>query len=648
MLLRRRLAAALALAAASTVTAGAAAQQDRVPKSNGDGMDMHLFRPAVDSKGFFSVNGADILPHNNISIGLIIDYGHGELPLVSGHGSNWLLEHAFQGTVQFDYGIKNVFEIGIEAPVVLNGGTGVTDVGPGGAANYDDDKLNSQSLGFVALHAKLRLIRPDRGSPIGIAIIAQGGYGTGDARNFANEPGAFYWPQVVLERRFGALDTVKIALNAGYRGHTGKNAVFGEGADGRPELKYGVLEYANLGTAGFAASVRVLPVLDLAAETYASYELGGKSADKQKLSAEAIGGLKLFVERNSYLMLAAGSGYTPGFQTANVRGMIGFHFEPSIGDRDGDGIPDDIDKCPDDPEDFDGFQDADGCPDPDNDNDGIPDVKDRCPNEPENFNGVEDADGCPEANYSDRDGDGIPDNKDKCPDQPEDRDGFEDTDGCPDPDNDGDGIPDAQDRCPNEPEDMDGFQDADGCPDLDNDRDGIPDVRDKCPNEPETFNGFEDEDGCPDKGRVIIQENDIVILDKINFRTGSAEILPQSFGIVDAVAQTLLHHPEFQLVEVQGHADERGDDAMNLRLTQDRANAVVEALAKRGVDRKRMRSMGYGEYCPVDPAHNTQAWDKNRRVEFKVVLTDKGPTNVELGCKAAEAKGVKPPPLPTQ
>ncbi|MGB8295407.1 MAG: OmpA family protein [Polyangia bacterium] len=70
--------------------------------------------------------------------------------------------------------------------------------------------------------------------------------------------------------------------------------------------------------------------------------------------------------------------------------------KPKVLDRDGDGIPDDVDKCPNEPEDFDGFEDADGCPDPDNDKDGIPDAVDKCPNEPETVNGVDDEDGCPD------------------------------------------------------------------------------------------------------------------------------------------------------------------------------------------------------------------------------------------------------------
>lgn len=102
----------------------------------------------------------------------------------------------------------------------------------------------------------------------------------------------------------------------------------------------------------------------------------------------------MFVERNSYLTLAGGTGIADGVQTPDVRGVIGFVFEPSIGDRDGDGYKDDVDQCPDEPEDFDGVADEDGCPDPDDDRDGILDVDDACPNEPERYNGYEDEDGC--------------------------------------------------------------------------------------------------------------------------------------------------------------------------------------------------------------------------------------------------------------
>jgi OmpA-OmpF porin, OOP family len=155
-------------------------------------------------------------------------------------------------------------------------------------------------------------------------------------------------------------------------------------------------------------------------------------------------------------------------------------------DRDGDGLLDTVDRCPDQPEDVDGFQDDDGCPEADNDNDGVTDTadkcpveagpianlgcpvtdkdgdgvadsKDQCPSEPEDVDGFEDADGCPDL---DNDKDGVPDTKDTCRDAAEDVDGWQDDDGCPDKDNDGDGLDDSKDDCPNEA----GPAESKGCP----------------------------------------------------------------------------------------------------------------------------------------------------------------------------------------
>jgi OOP family OmpA-OmpF porin len=108
---------------------------------------------------------------------------------------------------------------------------------------------------------------------------------------------------------------------------------------------------------------------------------------------------------------------------------VGGRRKSTDGDRDQDGIPDKRDRCPDQPEDRDGFQDEDGCPDPDNDGDRIPDSSDDCPSEPEDFDGFEDEDGCPDL---DNDKDKILDVDDQCPNQPEDYDGDKDDDGCPD------------------------------------------------------------------------------------------------------------------------------------------------------------------------------------------------------------------------
>lgn len=284
-------------------------------------------------------------------------------------------------------------------------------------------------------------------------------------------------------------------------------------------------------------------------------------------------------------------------------------------DKDHDGIKDNEDKCPNEPEDLDGFEDSDGCPELDNDKDGIPDLKDRCPNEAEDMDGFEDSDGCPDL---DNDKDGIPDLRDRCSNEPEDMDGFEDTDGCPDLDNDRDGIPDSQDRCPNEPEDKDGFEDTDGCPDIDNDRDGIPDTRDKCPNEAENINGFQDEDGCPDAVKQTPKAKKIekqVVLRGVNFKSGSAELTYESFAALDVIAEQLNEYPDVR-IEIRGYTDNVGKRAENIRLSQMRAESIKTYLVQKGIAMSRIIAMGYGPDNPVASNRTAAGRAENRRTEM--------------------------------
>ena len=222
-----------------------------------------------------------------------------------------------------------------------------------------------------------------------------------------------------------------------------------------------------------------------------------------------------------------------------------------------------------------------------------------------------------EPKSGDRDGDGIPDNIDKCPDQPEDFDGFQDEDGCPDLDNDGDGIPDALDKCPNEPEDKDGFQDEDGCPDPDNDGDGIPDVRDKCPNEPETFNNYQDEDGCPDEVPAAVKKFTGVI-EGINFKTGSSEILAGSYVLLDRAVKVLQDYPDVNL-EISGHTDSRGKADYNRDLSQRRADSVKTYFVQRGIASTRLQSIGYGPSRPIADNKTSSGRATNRRTEFRLI-----------------------------
>jgi outer membrane protein OmpA-like peptidoglycan-associated protein len=295
--------------------------------------------------------------------------------------------------------------------------------------------------------------------------------------------------------------------------------------------------------------------------------------------------------------LAVGHGLVSGLGAPAWRGLFALTFTPGAPelpplrpyvphvdrDRDGDGIPDDVDKCPNEPEDRDMFDDGDGCPDPDND------------------------------------GDGIPDARDKCPLDAEDKDGFQDEDGCPDKDNDGDGVPDAQDKCPNEPEDKDGFQDIDGCPDPDNDGDGIPDVKDKCPNEPETINGNQDEDGCPDRGDslVILSPDRLELLEAIAFN--GTKIARSGLNVLGQVGATLRAHTEIVRVRITVHVQPTSHVERDQELSVKRAIAVRDWLTNFGIALSRVEVRGFGGSKPLVPANQKGAAMINERLEVIIL-----------------------------
>ncbi len=249
--------------------------------------------------------------------------------------------------------------------------------------------------------------------------------------------------------------------------------------------------------------------------------------------------------------------------------------------------------------------------DPDPDRDGILE-EDECPTEAEDFDEFEDDDGCPDV---DNDHDRILDSVDKCPDTAENYNGIEDTDGCPEEDPDGDGLVGKSDLCPDEPEDKDTFQDEDGCPDPDNDGDGIPDAGDSCPMDAETFNKFQDADGCPDEVPDALAKFSGVIKG-IEFQTGKARIRLKSYAILNEVVKVLKDNPGVR-IEIQGHTDSVGRDARNLALSEARANSVLNFLTVNGIDPTRLAAKGYGETRPIASNRSRAGRAKNRRVQFE-------------------------------
>ena len=151
---------------------------------------------------------------------------------------------------------------------------------------------------------------------------------------------------------------------------------------------------------------------------------------------------------------------------------------------------------------------------------------------------------------------------------------------------------------------------------ADSDQDRILDADDQCPNDPETYNGVEDEDGCPDRGSVVVEENNLVILEKVYFAAQASSIQARSRPILEAVAATLNGNPQIQSVSIEGHAARNEPNAW--ALSEARARAVRDALLGYGVARSRLTTRPLGHTRPADPRGGASAHERNRRVEFQI------------------------------
>jgi len=327
---------------------------------------------------------------------------------------------------------------------------------------------------------------------------------------------------------------------------------------------------------------------------------------------------------------APNTGFAGGDWAGHVVGSVGLSLFAGGGrppDADRDGVPDKRDVCPNTP--TSARVDATGCP-LDSDRDGVPDGLDQCAGTP--TGATVNAAGCP----ADSDSDGVYDGLDQCVNTP--AGAHVDAKGCP-ADADGDHVADGIDQCPNTP--AGATVDAAGCP-LDSDKDGVPDGLDKCPN---TSPGMEVDDvgcqrfrnndgdgvddtkdkcpgtatdtrvdavGCP---ILFTPERTPVILRGVTFETGKSALKPESFTVLDIVAQSLIANPDIR-IEIAGYTDNTGSSATNLRLSQARATAVRAYLASKGVDPGRMVAKGYGAANPIAPNTTREGRAQNRRVEL--------------------------------
>ncbi|MCP4199100.1 MAG: OmpA family protein [Proteobacteria bacterium] len=545
-------------------------------QENDRSFNVQNFRLAPGYGAFLTVEGANVMPdYLGFQVGGFLNYQYRPPSLVVQTcereesedcvwDDNALIEHHFSLELLAAFSIYNVFEVGLALPVVLyqNGETAADVEGLSANAGISDLRLH---LKLDILQGLVHYTRKD----LSLAFITVLSFPTGNAANpdaFMGDSGVTVEHKAAFGARFGRY---RIGANLGYLWRETKEFYLKEIG---PRLTYGV-----------AVEVDLVKRWAVVAELFGQL---GFTFDLASAPLEADFAARYDIGRHGLVATAGmGVGILAGVGTPVIRLFGGVMWTPQLNmDRDKDGIPDKDDGCPKDPEDKDNFEDADGCPDPDNDADGILDAEDGCPGEPE------------------------------------DMDDFEDVDGCPDPDNDGDGILDTDDVCPDEPEDMDDFEDVNGCPDPDNDGDGFPDQTDKCPDQAEVLNGFEDEDGCPDKGKqlVVVQEEKIRLLEKVRFATNSDRIIgKQSFDILISVAAVLKSRPAVK-IRIEGHTDAVGSAQANRSLSERRADFVMNYLIKQGVEPDRLEAVGYGPDRPIAPNKTLAGRDTNRRVEFVI------------------------------
>jgi outer membrane protein OmpA-like peptidoglycan-associated protein len=370
-----------------------------------------------------------------------------------------------------------------------------------------------------------------------------------------------------------------------------------------PASKLGAYDFGSTLDLGVGLAYLLNEQLRIGAEIDGAWGLAGGVGGYQKNPFE-IDAYGTYAHESGLVgTVALGTGLVAGVGAPDFRVVVGVGYRKGAPpDKDKDGIEDKLDKCKDRPEDVDGFQDADGCPDPDNDGDGVPDTADKCPDVPEDTDGHDDADGCPDA---DNDGDGVGDGEDSCPMEP----GPAATEGCPDRDK--DGVADRDDTCPT----VAGLARTGGCPDADGD--GVGDPADKCPNEPKDLR--EDparSDGCPK--RVVVTAQRIELNETVFFDSNKTTIQSKSFALLDEVATVILNNPQIKQIEVGGHTDGVGNDDKNLSLSLGRAESVVAYLVGRGVDKGRLTAVGYGETRPIDTNQSEAGRARNRRVELVI------------------------------
>jgi OOP family OmpA-OmpF porin len=606
---RRTRARAASLACVSLFSAAAVlAFAPSADAQSAKGFSLDDYSPAERGSDWFANESLDLRGHLRPAAGFTLDYANTPLGVYSSGGSRQvsLVDNQFYAHVGGALTLFDRLRFGVSLPILLTqGGTSATL--PSGTAAAP---TQSAGVGDLRIGADVRLLGQFR-DPFQLALGVQFFAPTGNRDAFTGDGSVRVLGRAMVS---GDISIFTYSAQLGLSYH-GLNDSYVSNARG------------NQFNFAAAAGVRVLDGnLVIGPEVWGAtvIENGGAFTQTGSPIEAIVGGH--YTMGDFKFGLGGGLGLTRGLGAPAYRLLASFDWFPAFmepkaepkkpegpKDRDGDGIVDAEDACPDDA----GIKTDDpktnGCPD--KDHDGIVDKVDACPT----VKGVASDDpkknGCP----PDSDGDGIIDSEDACPKEPGIKTDDPKTNGCPD--RDGDGIVDMVDACPDVKGVKSDKPEFNGCP-ADMDGDGIPNETDACPKDPGKPSSDPKKNGCP---AAILTATEVKILDQVKFKTDSDVILPESDEILQSVAKILRDYPNLELVQIEGHTDNRGAAAHNKDLSKRRAASVMKWLTTKGkIDKKRLTSQGFGPDKPIDSNDTDEGRRNNRRVEFHIVKDSKG------------------------
>jgi OmpA-OmpF porin, OOP family len=610
----------LSVAVSTTAIAVAITAADRA-SAQVPGYSVNRFDVSERGSEWFSADSLDMRGKFRPVIGVVVDYAHRPQRFHNDATTTALLERQLYVHVGASFTFVDRLRLGIDAPILADQkGNTLT---AGGVQYLEPEKTS----GFGDLRFALDgALVGKYGDPFILALGARVWAPTGKRASYTGDEKVRFEPHVSIA---GDVSQLAYALSLGFMYRSSSDLeTFAD---------------TPIGSAlTFRAAIGLRAVdgkLVIGPEVYGTPDVSGKSGEK-KLPIEAILGAH-YTAGGVRIGLGGGPGVSKASGTAEFRALASIEWlgpveeeKPVVLDHDGDGVPDDKDACASIPGVATSDPKTNGCP-PDKDGDGVSDDKDACIDKPGPATSDPKTNGCPPP-PPDQDNDGISDLDDACPAVSGVKTEDPKTNGCP-PDKDGDGIADDKDACLNVPGVKSDDPSKNGCP-ADKDGDGVPDDKDACPEKAGKADPDPKKNGCPE---VMIEKGQIKILEQIKFKTGSAEILAESQGIITAVAGILKEHPEITLIRVEGHTDNQGNAKTNKDLSTKRAKSVVDALVKAGVEKKRLKSIGYGMDKPIDVNTTEEGKANNRRVEFHI---EKGEGSEEPATpEKPEKPGAKPP-----